>query len=159
MSKRISGLVVLAALALALTFTLSAVAEDKAKTADTKATLGQPVDSKMADTKAAGAKTADAKTMSAESGKATYLIVSPHTKAECLAALDALAAKGEATLSQYDFGCMSGDHTCYLKTQATSEQEALAQVPESLRTKAKAIKLTKFTVEQVKALHTETKTH
>ena len=141
MSKRTSGLVILTVLALALFMALTAFAENQGGA------------------KATPAKAADAKATTAESGKTTYLIVSPHTKAECLAALDALAAKGEATLAQYDFGCMSGDHTCYLKTQAASEQEALASVPEALRAKAKAVKLTKFTVAQVKAMHSQSESH
>ncbi len=143
MSKRTSSLVILAALVLAVMTALAAVADDK-----TAANAAKATPAKAADTRAA-----------AEPGATSYLIVSPHTKAECVAALDAVAAKGDAALGQYDWGCMSGDHTGYLKVQASSEQEALAQVPETIRSKAKAIKLNKFTVDQVKSFHSEATSH
>lgn len=127
MSRRTLSLVILAALALALVTTF-AVAKDETKAAEGKA-------------------------VAAESGKAAYLVISPHTKAECLAALDGVAAQGADMMARYDWGCMANDHTGYLKVQAASEQEALAMVPESMRSKAKAVKLNKFTVEQVKSFH------
>ena len=41
----------------------------------------------------------------------TYLIESPHTKEECLQALDDVLARGPEFLARFEWGCMSGDHT------------------------------------------------
>jgi len=82
-----------------------------------------------------------------------YLVISPHTAEECLAALDDVSTLGKDVLAKYDWGCMSGDHTGYFKTQAASEAEALKAVPQSIRAKARAIKLAKFTPEQIAMAH------
>ena len=82
-----------------------------------------------------------------------YLIISPHTKEECLASLDAAAAMGGANLAKWEWGCMSGDHTGYAFVDASSEQDALKMVPESLRAKARAVKVSQFTAEQIKSFH------
>jgi hypothetical protein len=87
--------------------------------------------------------------------KSTYLVTSPHTPEECLKALDSVSAMGSKTLGKYEWGCLSGDHTGYTMVEATSEEEALKVVPPNLREKAKAEKVTKFTVAQIKGLHTK----
>ncbi|MBI5648213.1 MAG: hypothetical protein HY962_14875 [Ignavibacteriae bacterium] len=83
----------------------------------------------------------------------SYLVVSSHTKEECLAALDKASAMGAKNLSQWKWGCMAGDHTGYADVRATSTEEALANVPEPLRAKAKAVPVQVFTQAQIKAFH------
>ncbi|MDD3043532.1 MAG: hypothetical protein PHW56_11490 [Methanosarcinaceae archaeon] len=86
----------------------------------------------------------------------TYLIESPHTAEECLGALDDLLAMGgPAVLEQYHFGCMVGVHTGWAIVNAESEAKALEIVPDSLRSKARAIKVSKFTADQIKEAHRE----
>jgi hypothetical protein len=85
--------------------------------------------------------------------KQDYLIVSPHTPEECLKTLDTYLGKDQKTLAKMDWGCMSGDHTGYLKVSADSEQAALALLPEAQRASAKVIPLNKFTPEQIKSFH------
>lgn len=87
--------------------------------------------------------------------KGMYLVTSPHTPEECLKALDSVSAMGSKTLGKYEWGCLSGDHTGYMMIEAASEEDALKAVPPDLRAKAKAEKVTKFTVAQIKALHTK----
>lgn len=82
-----------------------------------------------------------------------YLVISNHNADECLKALDGVAAIGKDVLKKYDWGCMAGDHTGYITVKAQNEEEALKVVPESLRSKARAIKLNKFTPEEIKAFH------
>ena len=84
-----------------------------------------------------------------------YLIVSPHTSENCLEVLDNIQAQGADALGKYDWGCMVGDHTGYATVSAASEAEALKMVPASVRSQAKAIKLNKFTSEQLKKFHQE----
>lgn len=83
----------------------------------------------------------------------SYLLISPHTAEECLAALDGVAASGEGALDKWYWGCAAGDHTGYEIVKASSEKEALSFVPEATRSKAKAKKLNKFTAEQVASFH------
>lgn len=91
----------------------------------------------------------DAKDMS--KGKATYLVISPHTAEQCMKSLQDVNAAG--SLGKWQFGCMDGDHTGYLTVMASSADEALKNVPEPERAEAKAIKLHKFTPAELKAAH------
>ena len=84
---------------------------------------------------------------------ARYLIISPHTAEECMDAMDKMSAEGPAALAKFDFGCMSGDHTAYAIVTASSEDAALKMVPEDLRSKAKAIKVMKFTAKDIQMAH------
>jgi hypothetical protein len=82
-----------------------------------------------------------------------YLVISPHTAEECLAALDEIVATGEGAIDNWHWGCGSGDHTGYQFTQAGSDTDALKIVPKVNREKAMAIKLNKFTAEQIASYH------
>jgi hypothetical protein len=82
-----------------------------------------------------------------------YLVISPHTAEECLTALNDVSMLGKDILAKYDWGCMSGDHTGYIKVQAASEAEALKVVPQAIRAKARVIKIAKFTPEQIAMAH------
>jgi len=83
----------------------------------------------------------------------SFLVSSPHTAEECLASLDEVAASSKGALDKWYWGCMAGDHTGYEIVQASSKAEALMVVPENLRAKAKAVKLNKFSEEQVASFH------
>lgn len=82
-----------------------------------------------------------------------YFIESKHTPEECLRALDEVLAKGSDHLSRIEWGCMAGDHTGYSIVEAGSKAEALEGVPSFLRPKARAVKLNRFTPEQIRAFH------
>ncbi len=86
-----------------------------------------------------------------------YLVISPHTEEECMAALDAVEASGPKMLEKWDFGCMSGDHTGYAIVTAKSPEEALNTVPASMREKARAVQLHRFTPAELKAAHEKMK--
>jgi hypothetical protein len=83
----------------------------------------------------------------------TYLIESPHTKEECLQALDDVLARGPEFLSKFEWGCMSGDHTGWAVVEAESESAARSLVPALVRSKARVIEVGKFTPEQIKSFH------
>ena len=57
-------------------------------------------------------------------GKGKYLVTVKHTPEECLARMDEVA-KNKKLLSKAEWGCMSGDHTMYLTTEAKSPEAAL----------------------------------
>ena len=80
-----------------------------------------------------------------------YLIASPHTKEDCVGALQQIEAMGYIT--HFDWGCMDGDHTGWVIIEAESKSEALMVVPTAQRPKARVVKLVKFTPEEVRGLH------
>ncbi|PYM07116.1 MAG: hypothetical protein DMD82_06560 [Candidatus Rokuibacteriota bacterium] len=86
-----------------------------------------------------------------------FLIISPHTEEECLQTLDNVKAMGPNALSKWDFGCKDGDHTGYMIVMASSSEEALKNVPESVRDKAKAVKVHRFTAAELKSIHEKMK--
>ncbi|HSD20061.1 MAG TPA: hypothetical protein VLC54_08485 [Anaeromyxobacter sp.] len=85
-------------------------------------------------------------------GKGKYLVTVKHTPEECLARMDEVA-KNKKLLNKAEWGCMSGDHTMYLTTEAKSPDDALRMVPEPERKDASAVKLTKLTEAQIRKFH------
>ena len=90
----------------------------------------------------------------AAGGKGKYLVTATHTPEECLAAMDEVA-KDKKLLDKAEWGCLSGDHTIYLTTQADSPEAAIKMLPERDQKNAKAVKLTKLTAAQLKKFHEE----
>ena len=82
-----------------------------------------------------------------------YIVESPHTKDECLRALDEVLAEGPAVLNKFDWGCQTGDHTGYAVVDAENETNVRNMIPTFLRTKARVVKVGKFTPEQIKSFH------
>ena len=82
---------------------------------------------------------------------ATFLIESPHTAEECLNVMDEVNKTKE--LGAWDWGCMDGNHTGYRIVHAADETAALAMVPEDVRAKAHAYKISKMTAAQLDAAH------
>lgn len=82
-----------------------------------------------------------------------FMIETPHTKAECVRALDELVDAGADVLAKYEFGCANGDHTGYAIVQAESAEDALALVPPLLRSKARVVRVDRFTPDSVVGLH------
>jgi len=82
-----------------------------------------------------------------------YIVVSPHTKEECLRALDEILAKGSETLKKFDWGCAKGDHTGYALIEAENETQVRSMLPSFLKEKAKVINVAKLTPEQIKSFH------
>jgi hypothetical protein len=97
------------------------------------------------------------KTAMTKEAMSNFLVISPHTAEECLNVMDAVSAGGAEALAGWEWGCMAGDHTAYKFVHAKSEAEALKSVPESVRDKAKAIKVTKMTPAMLKSAHEQHK--
>jgi hypothetical protein len=83
----------------------------------------------------------------------TYLIESPHSKEECLQALDDVLARGPEFLARFEWGCMSGDHTAWAVVEAGSETAARSLVPVLVRSKARVVEVSKITPEQIRSFH------
>ena len=56
-------------------------------------------------------------------------------------------------LTHFDWGCKDDDHTGWAIIDAESKKEALMAVPSFVRARARAIQLTKFSAEEVRAMH------
>jgi hypothetical protein len=86
-----------------------------------------------------------------------YFVQTTHTPDQCLNNLNEMKGKGDAYLSKFEFGCMSGNHTGYAFLEGTSEQNVREMLPKDAQANAKILKVDKFTVAQVENLHKEQK--
>lgn len=84
---------------------------------------------------------------------ARYLIESPHTKEECLKALDEILAKGPSILDKFDWGCQAGDHTGYAVVDVDGEPAVRSMIPTFLHSKTRIVKVDKFSPEQIRSFH------
>ncbi len=80
-----------------------------------------------------------------------YLVISPHTAEDCKKALHEVNATGYIT--HFDWGCADGDHTGWVVLEAESTQQALLVVPSMQRHSAKAVKLVRFSPQDVVNMH------
>jgi hypothetical protein len=80
-----------------------------------------------------------------------YLIISDHSNEDCLHILDLVQAQGY--LHHYDWGCKDGVHVGWAIVEAENREEALLSVPTIIRNKARAVRLNKFTEEDLQNLH------
>lgn len=82
-----------------------------------------------------------------------YMVIASHTPEQCMNHMTEVKAKGDAYLSKFYFGCMSGDHTAYAIMDAASEEAVKKMLPKGMQETAKIIKVDKFTVAQIEGLH------
>jgi hypothetical protein len=80
-----------------------------------------------------------------------FLVISPHTAADCKQALKEVHAAGYIT--HFDWGCMDGDHTGWVVLEAENAKEALMVVPSLQRHSARAVKLVKFAPSDIEKMH------
>lgn len=84
---------------------------------------------------------------------ARWLIESPHTAEGCLQVMDAILIMGTDFVDRFDFGCKDGIHTCWAVVEAESESAARKMVPAFVRSRARIVKVGKFTPQQIRAGH------
>jgi len=89
----------------------------------------------------------------AAKGKDRYLVIAPHTAENCLAVLDDINRQEADLLKKIDWGCAAGDHTGYVAVDAESADAALNTLPGKAREGAKAVKLVKFSPQQIRQFH------
>ena len=83
----------------------------------------------------------------------TYYVAIPHKVEQCMKLMEGMGAKGDAYLSKFKFGCMSGDHTAYGFVKGSSVDEVRKTLPENVQASAKIEKVDAFTAQQIKDLH------
>ena len=84
---------------------------------------------------------------------AQYFVETPHTKDECLKALDETLKKGPDFLAKFEWGCMAGDHTGYGVVDADNEMAARNQVPSVVRDRAQIHPVTRVTPDDIRSMH------
>jgi hypothetical protein len=80
-----------------------------------------------------------------------FLVVSPHTAPDCVRALKEINSIGYIT--HFEWGCKDGDHTGWVILEAENAKQALMVVPSSQRHTAKAVKLVKFSPQDIETMH------
>jgi hypothetical protein len=89
----------------------------------------------------------------AEVKKSVYFVQVPHTKEQCMDALVEMKDQGEAVLSKFEYGCMSGDHTAYGFLEGQSEESVRLKLPAAEQKSAKIVKVNKFTAAEIEKMH------
>jgi hypothetical protein len=82
-----------------------------------------------------------------------FIVEAPHTKEECLNALDEMAQKDPDFLSKSECACMEGNHTCWTSLSAKDKAEIRDRIPSVARSKAKIYEVNRYTPEQIKSFH------
>ena len=80
-----------------------------------------------------------------------FIIIAPHTLEGCTKTLQQIEAMGYIT--HFDWGCKDGEHCGWAIIDAENAKQALLVVPSSDRHLAKAVKLTKFSPDDVRGAH------
>jgi hypothetical protein len=80
-----------------------------------------------------------------------YLVESTHTSEDCYHVVEQFVIYGH--IINFDWGCEVGVHSGWAIVESENESQALMSVPSLLRSKARAIRLCKFTPETIQAHH------
>lgn len=80
-----------------------------------------------------------------------YLVISPHTLEDCAKVIKVIETMGSVT--RWDWGCKDGEHCGWVVVEADTRDQAMLVVPSIERYKARAVKLARFTPEDVKKMH------
>jgi hypothetical protein len=91
--------------------------------------------------------------MTESAGVSDFFVQIPHTKEQCMQTLEGMNSKGEKLLSDFEFGCVSGDHTAYGFVKAKSKEDVKMMLPTSEQANAKIVKVKKFTPSEIEGMH------
>ncbi len=82
-----------------------------------------------------------------------YLVISPHAPSQHLKVLEEMAATEPQILESTEWGRVGPDEVGYTMVDAKDANAAKSVVPEEVRARAQAVRLTRYTPDEVKALH------
>lgn len=82
---------------------------------------------------------------------ARFLIEVPHgaEAKECALAVKVLLSSGSHYLTNAEFGCLDDDHKAWIIIEADSKDEARFIIPPAYRSRAKIVKLNKFSLAEI----------
>jgi hypothetical protein len=83
-----------------------------------------------------------------------FLIEVPHKPdaAACLQVVDVFLQSGSHFLTNADWGCLDGEHKAWIIVDCDSREDAECILPPAFRSKAKIVRLNKFTMDQIEKL-------
>ncbi len=83
-----------------------------------------------------------------------FLIEVPHeeTESECINAVRIFYQTGSHFLSNADWGCEDGEHKAWLLVDVENKDQARQILPSAFRSKAKIIRINKFTRQEMDEL-------
>lgn len=90
--------------------------------------------------------------MTESAGVSDFFVSIPHTKEQCMKTLQEMSNK-EDVLSEFEFGCVSGDHTAYGFVKGKSKEDVKQMLPASEQANAKIVKVKKFTASEIEKMH------
>lgn len=78
-----------------------------------------------------------------------FLIEIPHSEnvAECMGIIHVFLSSGSHLLTNAEWGCKDGVHTCWLIVEVDSKAEALCVVPPAYRADARVVELNRFSLD------------
>lgn len=80
-----------------------------------------------------------------------YLVISPHTVEDCTKVIKVIETMGSVT--RWDWGCKDGEHCGWVVVEADNRDQAMLVVPSIERYKARAVRLARFTPDDVRKMH------
>lgn len=80
-----------------------------------------------------------------------FLIEASHPEEirACARVVQVFLATGSHFLTRADWGCMDGDHRCWIIVEAETKEQARSILPPAFRSEAKIIGLNRFTMEEI----------
>jgi len=80
-----------------------------------------------------------------------FLIEVPHEKdpVACARVVQIFLSSGSHLLTNAEWGCVDGDHHCWMIVDLNDKQEARGIVPPGLRAQARIVQLNRFRMDQV----------
>ena len=80
-----------------------------------------------------------------------FLVEVPHaeTPLACARIVKTFLETGSHYLTNADWGCEDGDHKCWMIVEVPTREDARCIVPPPLRSDAKVVELSRFTMEEV----------
>ena len=80
-----------------------------------------------------------------------FLIEVPHesNQVACAKAVEVFLKTGSHFFTEADWGCRDGEHKAWAIVEVDTRDEALAIVPPGFRTKAKAVQLNAFSIDEI----------
>jgi len=83
---------------------------------------------------------------------AQFMVEMPHTREQCMEALDEIAQNPEL-LAKTEWGCMAGNHNGWAVVEAPSESDIRNIAPAALRDQLQITEVQKLSAEQLKSMH------
>ena len=85
---------------------------------------------------------------------ARFLVEVPHEaeRVACARVIEIFLKTGSHYLTHADWGCKDGDHKAWIIAEVNSREEARSILPPAMRSQARIVRLSCFTLEEIDAI-------